>query len=109
MIPGVYVLTGSSCASPANAGFRVFDGRGISGSATRACRSTVRSSDGEAYRVDQSCEDTYSGQRTTAAQTIRIPDPQSFTLVEQGETAMSFRRCPTGEAPDYLEEMVAAD
>lgn len=106
--PGVYVMSGSPCASPANAAFRIFDGRGISGSATRACRLTVRSREGDAWRVDQSCEDTYSGQRTTAAQTIRIRDSRSFTLTEAGEAGMTFRLCPAGEAPSYLQDMVSA-
>lgn len=104
LTPGVYVSPGEDCARPANAGFRIYDGRGISGSATRECRLTVVSTQGAAREIDQSCVDTYSGQRTTTRQTIRIPDARSFTQTEAGH-ASTFRLCPAGEAPSYLQEM----
>lgn len=106
LTPGVYVATGENCAQPANAGFRIYNGQGLSGSATRECRAAVRSRDGDVYQVDQSCVDTYSGQRTTVAQTIRAPNAQSFTLTEAGGSATSFRLCPPGEAPSHLQDMV---
>ena len=108
LTPGVYVMSGESCARPSNAGFRVFDGRGISGSATRNCRATVRASSGDVHQVDQSCIDTYSGQRTTTVQTLTIPDARSFTQTEDGEAA-SFRLCPAGEAPGYLKDLVSPE
>ena len=106
LTPGVYVTTDTDCARPPNAGFRVYDGRGLSGSATRECRATVRSREGDVYRVDQSCVDTFEGERTTAGQTLRIPDARSFTLTEDGETtSLTFRLCPAGDAPSYLEDL----
>lgn len=108
LTPGVYVTPDSPCAAPANAGFRIYDGRGISGSATRGCRLTVRSQEGDTFRIEQSCEDTYSGRRTTTAQTVRAPNSRSFVLTEQGEAGMSFRLCPAGEAAAYLQDMVPA-
>lgn len=36
--PGIYVAKGESCRSPANAVIRQYDGRGISGAHSRACR-----------------------------------------------------------------------
>lgn len=108
LTPGVYVLPGEDCARPANAGFRIYDGRGISGSATRACRLTVISTQGDDRMVDQSCIDTYSGQRSTTRQTIRSPNAESFTQTEGGDAA-TFRLCPAGEAPSYLQDMVTPD
>ncbi len=104
--PGVYVTAGSGCASPPNAGFRVYDGRGFSGSATRGCRATVTSVEGADHQVENSCVDTYSGDRTTTGQTVRIEGPDSFRLTEAGEGAsQTFRLCSAGEAPDYLEDL----
>lgn len=108
LTPGVYVSPGEDCARPANAGFRIYDGRGLSGSATRECRLTVVSTQGAAREIDQSCVDTYSGQRTTTRQTIRLTGDSSFTLTEAGE-ASSFRLCPAGEAPSYLQDMAAPE
>ena len=108
LTPGVYVMVGESCAQPANAGFRIYDGRGISGSATRACRLTVVSTEGETRQVDQSCIDTYSGERTTTRQTIRLNGAQGFTQTEDGD-AGTFRLCPAGEGPSYLQDMVTPD
>lgn len=102
--PGVYVAAGEDCAAPANAGFRVYDGRGISGSATRDCRAMVRSGEGDVYRIEQSCVDTYSGDRSTTALTLRLAEDDGFTLTEEGEAqATTFRRCPAGSAPAWLE------
>lgn len=104
--PGVYVTAGSGCAAPPNAGFRIYDGRGISGSATRDCRAAVTSVDGTEHTVANSCIDTYSGDRTTTGQTIRINAPDRFRLTEAGEDAsQTFRLCPAGEAPNYLEAL----
>lgn len=97
---GVYVKAGSDCASPANAFVRIYNGTGLSGSATRACRATVRSRDGNVLKVDQSCENTYDRTRTTEPQTIAVSDAGSFTLGKE-----RFRLCPRGEAPDELERL----
>lgn len=108
LTPGVYVSPDESCARPANAGFRIYDGQGIRGSATRACRLSVVSTQGDDRVVDQSCSDTYSGQRTTTRQTIRINSDSSFTQTEDGD-AGTFRLCPAGGAPSYLQDMVTPD
>ena len=64
-----------------------------------------RVDEADAFQVDQSCVDTYSSERTSAAQTLRIRDAASFTLTEADETS-TFRLCPAGEAPDYLQDLV---
>ena len=104
LTPGVYVGEGVGCGRPPNAGFRIYDGRGISGSSTSDCRAAIRSSDGNVHQVDQSCEDTYSGRRSSVAQTVAIPNASTFTLTEGGDTE-TFRLCAAGEAPAYLEDL----
>ena len=107
--PGVYVLAGTSCASPANAAFRIFDGKGLSGSTTRGCRATVTSRDGNRWQVDQSCVDTYSGERTSQPQTLNVSTDTGFILAEAGEPAQAFRLCPAGEVPSYLRDMISKE
>ncbi|WP_327449267.1 hypothetical protein [Brevundimonas sp.] len=104
LTPGVYVGEGAGCGRPPNAGFRIYDGRGISGSSTRDCRATIKSSDGNVHQVEQSCEDTYSGRRSSLDQRVVIPTPSTFTLTEGGDTE-TFRLCAAGEAPSYLEDL----
>lgn len=104
---GVFVAEGSDCKQPANAAIRVWNGTGLSGSATRNCRPTIRSRDGDTYRLSNSCENTYDGSRTAAVQTITVNDKSHFALREEGEaSAQRFRLCPAGEAPDALEKLV---
>lgn len=103
---GVYVAEGSDCAQPANAAVRIWTGSGLSGSATRDCRPTIRSRDGRTYRVSNSCENTYDGSRTSASQTITVPDPTRFTLTEGGEARVQrFRLCPMNEVPASLRKL----
>ena len=97
---GVYVAKGTGCKSPANAGLRIWNGTGLSGSATRNCRPTIKSRSGDTYKVSNSCENTYNGSRTTQAQTISVPDATHFTLDGQ-----SFAMCSAGEAPADLEKL----
>lgn len=107
--PGVYVMAGTSCANPANAAFRIFDGKGLSGSTTRGCRATVTSRDGNRWQVDQSCVDTYSGERTSQPQTLTVSTDTGFTLAEAGEPAQTYRLCPAGEVPSYLRDMISPE
>lgn len=95
---GVYVAAGSDCRTAANAGIRVWNGTGLSGSSTRACRATVLSRSGPTYKVDQSCEDTYDGKRRSEAQTITVGASGGFTLTT-ASGSQTFRLCPRGEAP----------
>lgn len=107
LVPGVYVVKGSDCRSPANAAIRIYTGRGISGSATRDCRATITSRKGSSFAVDQSCIDTYSSKRSTAAQSISIEDARHFSLREGNEKfALAFQLCPKGEAQDDLQRLV---
>ncbi len=105
---GVYVVGGENCANPSNAGIRIYDGRGLSGSQTKACRLTVNSRDGAAIQADNSCIDTYSGQRTSSAVSLRIPDATHFTIGEAGRSA-SYRLCPAAEVPSYLQDLVTPE
>jgi hypothetical protein len=102
---GVYVLQNSGCTAPSNAAVRFYDGRGISGSATHACRMLIGSRRGDSYVVEQSCIDTPTGDgpRTSEPQTITVHDALTFTM-ETTDESSRFRYCPTGELPGYLRE-----
>lgn len=91
---GVYVATGADCKEPANAEIRIWNGTGLSGSATRNCRPTIKSRKGNTYTVSNSCENTYDGTRTAEQQSITVSDATHFTLAGQ-----KFRKCPSGAAP----------
>lgn len=97
---GVYVAEGSGCASPANAAVRIYNGTGISGSSTRDCRATVRLHQGNRYEVDESCENTYDGTRTSEVQSLTIFNEQHFLF-----RTVSYRRCAAGAAPAELERL----
>ena len=101
---GVYVIAGSICANPANAAFRIYDGTGISGSATRDCRLEQTRREGDRYSFDQNCVDTYSGERTVWPIEVTVTGPESFML-KDGDEASSFTWCAPGTAPDYLEDL----
>ena len=102
--PGVFVLDGEVCDNPANAGIRIWNGEGLSGSSTRNCRSSATKTGQIEWRVENSCENTYDGKRTTETFTIAISDPSRFGMKSQ-----SFRRCPTGQAPDVLERIARGE
>ena len=99
---GVYVVEGVPCGSAPNAAVRVWNGTGLSGSATRFCRPTVLERTGDRYTVENSCENTYDGSRTAERQVIAVPDPHGFTLDGQ-----RFRMCAPGTAPAAFEAVSA--
>lgn len=110
LAPGVYVLAGTDCRAPSNAGLRFYDGRGISGTATHDCVATVLSTDADTLRIEQSCIDAPRGDgpRTVEAQTITVHHAQAFTLATARGSA-GFRRCADGEVPGYLRERAGLD
>lgn len=91
---GVYVREEIACADPPNAAFRVFDGIGLSGSATRDCRFTVSEREGDLYGGSNDCTATYDGRRSAAALSVRVLTPSSFRLAEDGVSEGTFRLCP---------------
>ncbi|RJY08839.1 hypothetical protein [Aurantiacibacter aquimixticola] len=101
LTPGVYVRAGTSCENPANAAFRVWDGDGLSGSATRDCRGTIVSHDGNRYTIANSCENTYDGSRTTERLTMTVTDQVHFSIA-----GSEFESCSMAQVPDALQEMV---
>jgi len=106
--PGVYVATGSACASPANAGLRFYDGIGISGTATHDCRTHVVSRHGDRFEVEQSCIDVPAGPgaRNSESQTVTVHGTDNFTLATADESTR-FDHCPPDELPDHLRQRAA--
>lgn len=97
---GIFVASGASCGSPPNAALRRYDGVGLSGAHTRACRAKVLSHRGKAYEVDQSCLDAGSGpaKRTSERQTIVIENNLNFVLRRKaGE--QRFKYCAASLLP----------
>ncbi|PPK87257.1 hypothetical protein CLV84_0194 [Neolewinella xylanilytica] len=101
--PGLYVAEGSDCRNPANAGYRVWTGRGLEGSATDDCTFEVVSVDGETYTGRQSCANTSDGNPSPVEITIEILEPSSFILTEADET-VHLTLCPEGVAPAWVAE-----
>ena len=104
LTPGVYVVEGTSCENPANAAWRVWDGQGLSGSSTRACRAEVLSRSGDTYRLRNSCQNTYDSSRTDETLTITITDQVHFTT----EGAV-FASCSTAQVPAALRRRLTGE
>ncbi|KFE50562.1 hypothetical protein [Pseudomonas syringae] len=103
--PGVFVAKGQDCADPANAGIRIYDGKGIHGSATHACVAKIVKRTGKRYVVDQSCIDTPAGDgpRRVARESILVQDALTF-IAGEGSKATSFTYCPVSELPSWLKQ-----
>lgn len=101
--PGVYVSQGQSCADPANAALRIYNGKGIRGSATHDCVARIVKARNNHFTVDQSCIDTPAGagKRTTERQTITVRNALEFVL-ENGAHSSTYHYCPTYELPTWL-------
>lgn len=104
LTPGVYVAEGTSCENPANAAWRVWDGKGLSGSSTRACRAEVLSHSGDTYRLRNSCENTYDGSRTDETLAITVTDQVHFTT-----EGVAFASCSTAQVPAALRRRLTGE
>ncbi len=106
--PGLYVIDGSDCADPANAGLRVWTGQGLEGSATRGCRFEVSSREGEVYTGTQSCTNTGDDSNTTTELSIEVLEPGSIVLTEaDGPTHLTL--CPEGQMPEWAREKLSVE
>lgn len=102
---GVYVLSSMSCADPAFAGLRTFDGRGLASAHSRECRATVVASSGSVYTVDNDCIDAGAGPapRSTERLVIAIAGPAKFAI-RSGTSSDHYRLCPRDELPASLRQ-----
>lgn len=98
--PGVYVVEGSACSSPANAEFRVFDGTDLSGSAMRDCTPQAVSFAAGTYTITQSCVYSYTSRRSDFTETLTIPSADRFV----SDDGQAFRLCPGDALPDSLQD-----
>ena len=97
---GIFVASDARCQDPPNAALRRYDGQGLSGAHTRACRAKVLSHRGKAYEVDQSCLDAGAGpaKRTSERQTVVIENNLEFVLRRKaGE--QRFKYCAASLLP----------
>ena len=101
--PGIYVAEGSDCTAPANAAILQYDGKGLSGAHSRACKVTVRSRKGRRYTVDQSCIDAGAGPapRSVQRQQVVVWDALNFTQTIKGRST-SYFYCPVDQLPKGL-------
>ena len=97
---GIFVAADVSCGDPPNAAIRRYDGQGLSGAHTRACRAKVLSKRGSTYEVDQSCIDAGAGPapRSSERQTITIADNLDFTLTREAGS-QRFKYCAPALLP----------
>ena len=101
--PGLYVAKGSNCGNPPNAAIRTYDGNGLSGAHSRACRVRVVSRREASFVVDQSCIGAGAGPapRYVQRQTVTIRDALNFTLRTKGPPT-AYRYCPVDQLPAGL-------
>lgn len=100
---GIFVAADVPCDAPPNAALRRYDGEGLSGAHTHACRIKVVGRRGAAYDIEQSCIDAGQGPgpRSTETATIDIQDNLTFTL-KRGGAGESFRYCAASMLPPDL-------
>lgn len=100
---GIFVSADIPCSDPPNAALRRYDGEGLSGAHTHACRIKVVGQRGKSYDIEQSCIDVGQGPgpRSTEAATIDIQDNLTFTL-KRGGAGETFRYCAASELPPGL-------
>jgi hypothetical protein len=104
--PGVYVSKGQPCSDPANAAIRVYDGKGIRGSATHSCVAKLVKKMGDRYTVDESCIDapTGAGKRTTERQILAVNNAIEFAIDKRGSVT-TYRYCPVYQLPNSLKNL----
>lgn len=97
---GIFVAADSPCESPPNAAIRRYDGQGLSGAHTRACRAKMLSQRGSTYEVDQSCIDAGAGPapRSSERQTIVVENNLEFTMKREAGS-QRFRYCAASLLP----------
>lgn len=100
---GIFVSAGTACGDPPNAALRRYDGEGLSGAHTHACRIKVLARHGESYDIEQSCIDAGQGPapRSTETATIDIQDNLTFEL-KRGAAGETFRYCAASMLPPAL-------
>ena len=92
LIKGVYT-SGNDCESIANAGLRIYDGVGLSGSATKNCRTKVVSRSGQTYKVSNDCAATYDDKRSTEQFTVRVSGSSRFNPERRGGWDVQLLPC----------------
>jgi hypothetical protein len=103
--PGIYVARGASCASPANAEIRQYDGRGISTAHTSACSAKIRTRKGTAYTVDQTCLDVGAGPGKKFVERQKVTVSNALTSNQAiGKESTTYRYCAPDELPVDLQK-----
>lgn len=100
---GIFVSADVPCGEPPNAALRRYDGEGLSGAHTHACRIKVLARRGASYDIEQSCIDAGQGPapRSTETATVDIQDNLTFTL-KRGGAGETFRYCAASMLPPGL-------
>lgn len=104
--PGVYVSKGQPCSDPANAAIRIYNGKGIRGSATHGCVAKIVKKVGNRYTVDESCiaTPTGAGKKTTERQIVTVSNAIEFAIDKRGDVT-TFHYCPVYQLPDSLRNL----
>lgn len=89
--PGFYVI-GSDCEHPANAGWRYWNGQGLSGASTVSCSMKLIAHKGKEYTVSQTCINTYDKSASSSDLKLLIEHDKKFTLTE-GDEVQVFKFC----------------
>ena len=100
---GLWVLSDleTGCQNPPNAAWRVYDGIGLRGAASRRCEIDSTQFQADGILFSQLCEASYNGAVEATRDFIRVTAPRSFTLVEgaDGSAGQDFDWCGPALAP----------
>jgi hypothetical protein len=101
---GTYIEVGVECGNPPNASWRIWNGEGLSGSTTRACKASPVVRQANAIQVEQTCIDNYSGTPSRTTFVLRVTDRNRFALIGESGGDKTFRLCAPSELPQWLRE-----
>ena len=101
---GIYVSESQTCADPAFAGLKMFDGQGIASAHTHACHAVIVARTGRRYTLDNSCLSAGDGpaDRSTERLVIDIASPQTFSIVASDQALVPYRLCKPSDLPVSL-------
>ena len=102
IVQGVYINTESECSDASNAGFRVWNGQGLSGSQTYDCQFDVSSRKVNVFKGTQTCTNTYDDKESTVDLTVQKINDKSVRI--NGNPQMVYRLCPPGTYADAFNQ-----
>ena len=85
ILQGLWVIAGTSCGTPSDAAWRVYDGSGLRGAASTMCQIEATQPQGDGILFSQLCTATQDGEVAPTRTLITRTTPGRVSLIEGGE------------------------